>query len=261
MKTERSKVKSLKIEKSKNLSIFGCFNLSIFLMLLFTFHFSLFTFLDAATVDKISTTITDHELQVLVSTDASQYKHFSLNNPPRIIIDFYDAKYNLPSRKIRVDKQGLETIRSSLFKQGIVRIVLDLQTKLSYKIEKHKTGVVVLLPKTEYREPRTEITEPRKPIFYRSRGKHDPFKPYIGEKEVSDSLLDAHNAILVGIMWSPKNRFALFQSQQGKTFILEEGDKVIGGRLANIKKQSVVFSLKEFGRTHSVELRILPKKK
>lgn len=38
--TERSKVKSLKIEKSKNLSIFGCFNLSIFLML-FTAYCSL----------------------------------------------------------------------------------------------------------------------------------------------------------------------------------------------------------------------------
>lgn len=39
MNTERSKVKSLKIEKSKNLSIFGCFNLSIFLMLLATCSF------------------------------------------------------------------------------------------------------------------------------------------------------------------------------------------------------------------------------
>lgn len=236
--------------------------LFIFYLSLLTSYFLLHSSY-SATVDKVTTKITQQGTEVLIFTNAVNYNDFSLKDPPRIVLDLYETKYNIPSNRIDVKKGNLKSIRSSLFKKNTVRIVLDLEKQAQYEIKKYEGKFSILLKDSQSKSEKKELKSPEKKefVFYKSRGKHDPFKPYIGEAEISDTLLDVNGAQLVGIMWSPENKFALLQDKGGKTFILEEGDPVLGGRLTTIGKKSVVFSLRGFGTTHKVELTILPEKK
>lgn len=100
----------------------------------------------------------------------------------------------------------------------------------------------------------------KEPFYYNSRGKRDPFKPWLGiESGPSDSLLDVSTATIAGIMWSPKDRYALAQDNAGKGYILCEGDKVWSGTVDRIEKDNVVFALHGFGGIKKITLKLLPK--
>ncbi|MDD2889592.1 MAG: AMIN domain-containing protein [bacterium] len=105
-----------------------------------------------------------------------------------------------------------------------------------------------------------DTTAPKKEtFFYNSRGKRDPFRPWLGVEGHSDSLLDVSVAIIVGIMWSPNSRYALAQDPNGKGYILSEGDKVWNGKVEKIEKDNVVFALHGFGGVKRITLKLLPK--
>jgi len=96
------------------------------------------------------------------------------------------------------------------------------------------------------------------PFLYNPRGRSDPFMPYLG-KPTKDSLLDVSTAAIVGIMWSPQERYALAEDATGKGFILMEGDLVSSGKVIKIDKKEVVFWIKVFGGTKQVTLKITSK--
>ncbi|MFA5033227.1 MAG: AMIN domain-containing protein [bacterium] len=105
-----------------------------------------------------------------------------------------------------------------------------------------------------------DTTAPKKETFcYNSRGKRDPFRPWLGVEGHSDSLLDVSVATIVGIMWSPNSRYALAQDPNGKGYILSEGDRVWNGKVEKIEKDNVAFALHGFGGIKRITLKLLPK--
>ncbi|MBI4722833.1 MAG: AMIN domain-containing protein [Candidatus Stahlbacteria bacterium] len=241
-------------------------------------------------------------VKVFVSTDASEYKDFMLQDSERVVIDFMNTVSHLPSQ-ITSMYSPLARIRTSQYQIKpipITRIVLDLMCKTPYSVSHIDKGVEITLGNKSEKanairvEPvkmekdiesdnRTPITDNRtivqdtikqdttmldttkkvlvsapEPFFYNPRGRNDPFKPYLGTPS-KDSLLDVSTATIVGIMWSPQERYALAEDASGKGFILMEGDPVSSGKVTKIDKKEVFFWLKVFGGTRQVTLKITSK--
>lgn len=109
------------------------------------------------------------------------------------------------------------------------------------------------IPLVKIEQTKKDTTPKR--FFYSPRGKHDPFKPYLGTVS-TDTLLDMGSATIIGIMWSPKERYAVAEDKSGKRYILQEGDLVSGGRVIEIKKDEVIFLIRVFGGTKKVDLKL-----
>jgi len=236
-------------------------------ILLFTFNFLLFTSTYGASVDSIKVIERGEALEVYIFTDASQYRDFIPDIPnkqPMIAIDFFNAYHNISSTKISVMKGNLLAIRSSQYAKRVTRVVLDIKKMVEYRIYRKENGIVVRLGKLEGQAKELTTKTNGKSysgVFYSSRRKRDPFKPLISSRKKADELLDVEHAVLKGIMWSPKERYALLQDEKGKGYTLKEGDKVSGGKVLSIRKKEVVFELYGFGKVRRVKLEISQKEK
>jgi len=235
-------------------------------ILLSTFYFLLFTAAYGASVDSVKVIEKGGVLEVYIFTDASQYRDFIPDIPyeqPMIAIDFFNAQHNMPSTRISVMKGNLLAIRSSQYARRVTRVVLDIKKLVEYRVYREENGVVVRLSKLEgqAKGPTKTKSGSRSSLFYSSRGKRDPFKPLIGSRQTAGTLLDVEHAVLKGIMWSPKERYALLQDEKGRGYILQEGDKVSGGKVLSIRKREVIFELYGFGKVNRVRLEITSKEK
>lgn len=237
-------------------------------ILLFTFCFLLCTSVYGASVDSVKVIEEGGVLGVQIFTDASQYRDFTTSlkhqNYSMIVLDFFNTRHNLPTNWVNVMKDNLLKIRSSQFTKRITRVVLDVKQIVEYQIYRKENGIILRLGKlgqqTKGLTTKTNV-RPDEGIFYSSRGKRDPFRPLISTKQITDTLLDVDHAVLNGIMWSPKERYALLQDEKGKGYVLEEGDKVSGGKVLAIRKKEIIFELYGFGKVRRVKLKITPKEK
>jgi len=237
-------------------------------ILIFTFCLSLFTSVYGTSVDSFKVIEEGGVLEVHIFTDASQYKDFTTSpkhqNYSMIVLDFFNTRHNLPTNWVSVMKGDLLKIRSSQFTTRITRVVLDVKQIEDYRIYSKENGIVVCLGKlggqAKGLTTKTNV-RPDEGIFYSSRGKRDPFKPLVRSRKKVDMLLDVENAVLQGIMWSPKERYALLQDGKGKGYTLREGDKVSGGKVLSIRKKEVIFELYGFGKVRRVTLKITSKEK
>jgi len=219
-----------------------------------------------AIVNDINIAVTDTGIVVFILTDAGKYTEVSVLPPPRIVIDIPDSKCRVSKNRIDVGKGDLIAVRSGQFKPDIARVVLDLKQKRKYNIQKTKTGFAILLgteKKTVIEKERKEIKieklEEKATFSYSAEGKRDPFKPLIGWAPKEDTLLDVRDARVVGIIWSPEEKYALIQAADGKIHTVEEGDRVKDGKVSTIGKREVIFTLWELGRTKRLTLGIKEK--
>ncbi len=219
-----------------------------------------------AVVKDINIAVTDTGIVVFILTDAEKYTEVPVPLAPRIAIDFPDSKWRVGKSKIDVGKGDLIAVRSGQFKPDITRVVLDLKQRRKYSIQKTKTGFAILLgteKKTviekEKEEIKVEKLQEKETFSYSAGGKRDPFKPLIGWAPKEDTLLDVRDARVVGIIWSPEEKYALIQAADGKIYTVEEGDRVKDGKVSTIGKREVVFTLWELGRTKRLTLGIKEK--
>jgi len=217
-----------------------------------------------ATIDSVKVSENNDEVEVFLFTNASAYRDFVPDIPaqhPMIAIDLLNTRHNLPSTKISVMRGNLLAIRSSQYTRKITRIVLDVRHSTRYRIVKRNNGIAVYLSKSEveHKQHKEIPVQHTTQFFYSSRGKRDPFKPLVSGKPKATELLDVEHATLIGIMWSPKERYALLQDKDGKGYILKEGDRVSRGRVLSIKKKEVIFKLYGFGEVKRVSLKIASK--
>ena len=93
---------------------------------------------------------------------------------------------------------------------------------------------------------------------YSSRGKRDPFKPLVQEStgEIQTDLLNVEDATLTGIIWMGDHMVALFKDKKGKSYYMKKGDDVYNGRIIDIKDNSVIVSVYQFGATRRLELKV-----
>lgn len=114
--------------------------------------------------------------------------------------------------------------------------------------------------KTGENEEQPTVT--REKIEYKSKGKKDPFLPLFEEKEEEElPLLQVEGATLVGIMVGPKERLALVQDAEQRTYVLREGARVKNGSLRRIRTDGAIFSVAKYGRYRKVELELKSEKR
>lgn len=225
-----------------------------------------------AIVKDVNIAVTDTGIVVFIFTDAKKYTEVSVLPPPRIVIDFPDSKCRVSKSRIDVRKGDLIAVRSGQFKPDIARVVLDLKQRRKYNIQKTRTGFAILLgaekktviekekrKEKERKEIKIEKLEEKATFSYSAEGKRDPFKPLIGWAPKEDTLLDVRDARVVGIIWSPEEKYALIQAADGKIYTVEEGDRVKDGKVSTIGKREVIFTLWELGRTKRLTLGIKEK--
>ncbi len=219
-----------------------------------------------AVVEDIDVKATDRGVVVSITTDATSYREVRVSDPPRIVIDFPGTECSVDKNRIDVGKWDLIAVRAGQFETGVTRVVLDLKRASEYNIQKTKTGFEVLLVGekkigTEKKKKEIKIEKPKweETFVYSTRRRRDPFRALVGWASEEDTLPDVRNAQVVGIVWSPEEKYALIQASDGEVYILEEGDRVRGGKVSKIGKKNVVFTLWELGRTERLTLRIKEK--
>ncbi|MDD5530340.1 MAG: AMIN domain-containing protein [bacterium] len=252
-----------------------------------------------ATVDKVKFQNDSSEAKITIFTDTYNYKITSLHNPERIAIDFENAICKLRAKEeFNLSNFPLVSIRASQYKPQptpVTRVVIDLSQPIEYLTNYVENRLEIKFAKNSPASPPTvseevtnvqpdipitnttdsisipvvnetdtivmkDTTAPKKETFcYNSRGKRDPFRPWLGVEGHSDSLLDVSVATVVGIMWSPNDRYALAQDPNGKGYILSEGDRVWNGKVEKIEKDNVIFALHGFGGIKKITLKLLPK--
>lgn len=107
------------------------------------------------------------------------------------------------------------------------------------------------------RDSVSELSPKIPPYFvYSSFGKRDPFLP-IALPEIDGISMDELR--LVAIIWNSKEPMAILQDVRSEdvSYNLQEGDRVINGKLSKILPNEVIFTLTEFGVTRNFSM-ILP---
>jgi len=90
---------------------------------------------------------------------------------------------------------------------------------------------------------------------YDDLGKPDPFEPLITKKSISKGL-HVEQAELVGIISGAGGYLALVKEKGGAGYVLREGDGIVGGKVSHIDKNSITFSMFQFGVHSTVVLHL-----
>lgn len=84
---------------------------------------------------------------VVIDTDGVYYNAFKLRDPYRIVLDIPNAMLKNPkgNKVIEVKDGNINTIRWSQYEQNTVRIVVDLNDKMDYRIEENGDNLYLFL--------------------------------------------------------------------------------------------------------------------
>lgn len=99
---------------------------------------------------------------------------------------------------------------------------------------------------------------------YNVKGRRDPFVPLIGtelSRTGKASHLSVENISLIGILWGDRGYYALVKDGVNQGYILKKGDRVVGGEVAEISRQGVIFNMTQAGVVTKYELRLQEKER
>jgi type IV pilus assembly protein PilQ len=89
------------------------------------------------------------EIVVVTSGDVS-FRDFALAEPPRLILDLTGADAGLPKESYdAIRRGGVERLRSSWFRPGVLRLVFDLEQVPSYQVEAESGRLRITFPNPE----------------------------------------------------------------------------------------------------------------
>jgi len=122
-------------------------------------------------------------------------------------------------------------------------------------------------PGTEAVEPDTAVTDTVEvdlpfaieTYSYRIKGRRDPFISLVKKEEEGISekrKVNVENLMLLGVMWGPSGKVAILNDQAGLGHVLRVNDRVAGGKVVSITRNSIVFELRQFGIVTKYEIKI-----
>ncbi len=92
---------------------------------------------------------------------------------------------------------------------------------------------------------------------YQQAGRRDPFVP-LGGYELGEggkaSHLSVENLTLIGILWGDRGYYGLVKDGMNQGYILKQGDRVAGGKVAKIDRHGITFEIIHAGVTTKYEL-------
>lgn len=131
----------------------------------------------------------------------------------------------------------------------------------------HLVGSIVCIIMIFNQTPTETPTDTLFPIEkwnYRQAGRRDPFVPLTGYELAEGgkaSHLSVENLTLIGILWGDKGYYGLVKDGLNNGYILKTGDKVAGGRVAEINRQGIIFEIIHAGVSTKYELLLQQKER
>jgi hypothetical protein len=93
------------------------------------------------------------------------------------------------------------------------------------------------------------------PYAYQSGGTRDPFAPLVGGQEaVNEGPIAIGDMVVVGVLWSESDRFALIETRGGRNVVLRAGDRVQDGRVIEVLPDGLRVSHTLYGITRVITL-------
>ena len=84
------------------------------------------------------------ELVVAMSGSAVRWSDFTLDNPSRVVLDITGARSALAkSRYEEIDRAGIGSVRTSQYSADVVRVVVDLERAVAYKVSSGPEGLTI----------------------------------------------------------------------------------------------------------------------
>jgi hypothetical protein len=99
----------------------------------------------------------------------------------------------------------------------------------------------------------------REVYVYKTVGRRDPFASLLAgefETTVGSPLLDVSSMKLVGIVWSPSDKFALVEDGRGHGHVLRVGDPVINGYVVGLTKDELLVRQSSYGDSQTVTIQL-----
>jgi type IV pilus assembly protein PilQ len=87
----------------------------------------------------------------IVGEGEMSYKTLKLSNPDRLVLDLSNTLNRIKQSELAVGSAPLKTVRIAQYKSNppVARIVMDLESKISFNVRKESTGLVVALNSTD----------------------------------------------------------------------------------------------------------------
>jgi hypothetical protein len=123
---------------------------------------------------------------------------------------------------------------------------------------------MVLFNQTDVAAPSADTLFPIEKWEYNVKGRRDPFVPLIGtelSRSGKASHLSVENITLIGILWGDRGYYALVKDGVNQGYILKRGDRVVGGKVAEINRQGIIFEMTQAGVVTKYELRLQEKER
>jgi len=100
----------------------------------------------------------------------------------------------------------------------------------------------------------------REPVAYRTEGHRDPFaslapKETDTKKKIKE-LFNYEDSLIKGIVSADEDLYALAVDKDGLSYVLRESDRVYGGRVRKITRDTLYLSIVKYGRAMTIILRM-----
>ena len=78
---------------------------------------------------------------------AAKYQSELMDGPWRLVLDFENTAYRWTARPVPAPVDPVRELRGSQYRQGMARLVIELQRKTAYTIEQDREGLRIVLPR------------------------------------------------------------------------------------------------------------------
>ena len=218
---------------------------------------------DPATVTELRVEPVAGYTEVVVRTSGEvDYSDFLLTNPPRLIIDLKGARHALPEDNFEnIDRGGVVRVRTSQFRDDVVRIVVELTAPTSYTLTRQGSEIRVSFPNlagenfeswaslAPVPEPTVAETQPARPAPRgQTQGRtQESSSPFRQEATPASQMPRITVTFENTDMRDVLNNFADFT---GKSFV--PGAGIEGNVTANIRNQPWDLALKAILDAHNL---------
>jgi type IV pilus assembly protein PilQ len=100
-----------------------------------------------AGITSLSVAPASDRTEVLIHVDGNvSVKNFSLTNPHRVVLDITGAKQGAALDYSNIRRGGVAGLRVSQYSRTVVRVVVDLQQRVDYRVEQNGDEIIVSFP-------------------------------------------------------------------------------------------------------------------
>jgi polysaccharide export outer membrane protein len=108
-----------------------------------------------ATIEQVHLIGKDQQTKVRVDgTGQLTYEAFRLNQPDRLVLDFYGARVRVQEKSLSSSFYPVRLVRIGQFKANVARLVIEIEDQLPYTIAASKNVITVVFSPVAVAEPR-----------------------------------------------------------------------------------------------------------